>query len=199
MDRRTFLLSGGVGCGALLLRVAVAGATACTPTVPNPEGPFYLPDAPFAHDLSHPEEQGRPLSVQGRVLGMTANGCASLPDAVVDVWHASDRGIYYGLEQGGAPDPLALRGRVRTDSLGRYAFRTILPGHYPLSPSRFRPRHIHYRVSAPSHRTLITQLYFGDDPHLPGDPLAHPSLVADLTESGGVLRCAFDVTLEPRA
>jgi protocatechuate 3,4-dioxygenase beta subunit len=31
-------------------------------------------------------------------------------------------------------------------------------------------QHIHYKVSAPGHKTLITQLYFATDPVFEGDP-----------------------------
>ena len=31
-------------------------------------------------------------------------------------------------------------------------------------------QHIHYKVTAPGHKALITQLYFATDPALEGDP-----------------------------
>ncbi len=41
-----------------------------------------------------------------------------------------------------------------------------MPGHYPTRVAQ----HIHYKVSAPEHQALITQLYFATDPVFEGDP-----------------------------
>lgn len=189
-SRRAFL-----GAAAAAVGVGRAGAATCPATPPNVEGPFYLPGAPFRAELAPEGEPGERLALRGRVLG--APGCAPLAGAVVDVWHASAEGFYYNLE--GLPDPenFALRGRARTDSEGRYAFRTVLPGHYRLTRTRWRPRHVHYRVSHPEHRTLVTQLYFAGDPHLPGDPFALPPLVIPLGAApAGGFEGVFDLVLE---
>ena len=45
-------------------------------------------------------------------------------------------------------------GQVRTDASGGYAFRTIRPVAYS-----GRPPHIHFLVSHPRYRKLVTQLY----------------------------------------
>ena len=196
MDRRQFLITAGSGCGLVLVGSGPGGAANCVPTDPNPAGPFYLPGAPFGERIAHPDEPGQPLEISGRILSRATDDCSPVGGAVVEVWHASDQGVYYGLEGGAAPEPFSLRGSVRTDAEGLYAFRTILPGRYPLSRSRFRPRHIHYRISGPDHRTLVTQLYFGGDPWLQGDPLVRPSLVIDLEERKGVLHGVFEAVLD---
>jgi len=41
-----------------------------------------------------------------------------------------------------------------------------MPGHYPDRVAQ----HIHYKVTAPGHRDLVTQLYFATDPAFEGDP-----------------------------
>jgi catechol 1,2-dioxygenase len=126
-----------------------------------------------------------------------------LAGAVVEVWHASAGGIYYGMEGAGGEDASRLRGRIRSGKDGAYRFETILPGRYPLSPRRFRPRHIHYLVSHPGHRTLVTQLYFAGDPDLTGDPFVRPSLVVPLrkvvaaAKRGRLLAASFDLVLAP--
>ena len=43
-----------------------------------------------------------------------------------------------------------------------------MPGHYP-DHSRVC-QHIHYLVTAPGHKTLVTELYFATDPAFEGDP-----------------------------
>lgn len=41
-----------------------------------------------------------------------------------------------------------------------------MPGHYDDRPAQ----HIQYLITAPGHKTLITQLYFATDPFFEGDP-----------------------------
>ena len=43
--------------------------------------------------------------------------------------------------------------------------RRFFPGHYDDRPAQ----HIHYLISAPGHKTLITQAYFATDPFFEGD------------------------------
>jgi catechol 1,2-dioxygenase len=199
MTRRRFLaaLAGAVAAGA-----CGAGAATCVPTEDNPQGPFYIPDAPLRVDIAPGGEPGERLDVGGRVL--SAAGCRPLTDAVVEVWHANATGAYYGLEGATGEGAWQLRGRARTGKDGSYRFETILPGRYPLSPRQLRPRHIHYLVAAPGHRPVVTQLYFAGDPSLSGDPLVRPSLIMPLgtarTGGGGGTRWSvvFDVTLAPR-
>jgi len=197
--RRRFLVA---GLGAALLTAGRGfGAASCHPTEENPQGPFYLPDMPSRPQLAPNDEPGDRLTVSGRVL--SAPECRPLAGAVVEVWHASAGGIYYGMEGAGGPDASRLRGLLRTGEDGGYRFETVLPGRYPLSPRRYRPRHIHYLVSHPAHRTLVTQLYFAGDPDLAGDPLVRPSLVVPLrnvgaaAKRGRLLAASFDVVLAP--
>ena len=198
ITRRGFL-AGLVGAVATGTRGA--GAATCAPTEANPEGPFYIGGAPFRTQIAPGGEPGERLVVSGTVLSAAA--CRPLQGAVVDVWHANAAGMYYGLEGAAGDEAWQLRGRARTGEDGAYRFETILPGRYPLSPSRLRPRHIHYLVTAPGHRPLATQLYFAGDPSLEGDPLVRQGLVMPLgatRATGGVgtlWSVVFDVTLAP--
>ena len=176
-------------------------AASCPPTEDNPQGPFYVSGAPFRVGIAPDDEPGERLVVTGRVL--SATDCRPLPGAVVDVWHASDAGAYYGMEGAGGDDAWRLRGRASTGPTGAYRFETILPGRYPLGPRRLRPRHIHYLVTHPAHRPLVTQLYFAGDPFLEGDGLVRRSLIVPLASppaAGGApkrLAATFDVVLSP--
>ena len=80
-----------------------------------------------------------------------------------------------------------------------------MPGHYSDRPAQ----HIHYLISAPGHKTLITQLYFATDPYFEGDPdrnYGKGSIVGNrdlirpvmLYEQPGTPRVAvnFDICLE---
>jgi protocatechuate 3,4-dioxygenase beta subunit len=64
--------------------------------------------------------------------------------AVIEWWSANPRGDY---------DP-AHRATQRVSADGAYQYTTDPPGKYP-----GRPPHVHLRVTAPGHRTLVTQVY----------------------------------------
>ena len=108
----------------------------CAPTRPDMLGPFYTPNAPER------ARTGQGLVVNGRVVSSPA--CSSLAGARVEWWSANARGDYDD----------AHRATQIADGEGRYRYETDFPGRY--EP---RPVHLHVRVSAPGHRTLVTQLY----------------------------------------
>ena len=201
IDRRRFLFglgaaAVGVAGGALRLRAEVPPTppsgepdTSHLPplprgarvTEPNIEGPFYRPAAPFRGKITPPREPGEVLLIAGRVWGFDTK--RPVPDAVLDIWQASAAGRYDNDDPAAPPNPGVFKNRCRlvTDETGYYEFETVRPGPY-LNGDRLRPSHVHYRVAAAGYATLITQLYFRGDPHLPGDPFARPSLVIDLRE-----------------
>jgi protocatechuate 3,4-dioxygenase beta subunit len=122
---------------AVVLPVAVrAQPASCPPTRPDMLGPFYKPDAPERAATGHG------LVVQGTVR--SAKGCAPLSGARLEWWSADERGEYHD----------ELRATQRTASDGAFRYETVAPGRYP-----GRPPHVHVKVSAPGHRTLVTQLY----------------------------------------
>jgi protocatechuate 3,4-dioxygenase beta subunit len=183
------------GAGLAALFEEGARALIC-PTPDSDMGPFYKPGAPRTGTLAPPGAPGQPLGVSGRILD--ARG-AVLAGALVEVWHASDAGTYdnRGYDY---------RGRLSTGANGAYTFETILPGHYPGRAAQ----HIHYRVSAPGHRTLVTQLFFATDPVFEGDPdrnygrdpiLGSRELIRPVTFTGepGAPRAlvTFELCLEP--
>ncbi len=128
----------------------------CKPTPANDIGPFYKKGAPEAHVLRAPGDPGTPLSVSGQVCDTRGD---ELADAVIEVWQTDHLG-HYDL------DGYRYRGKLLPDSSGRYAFESVMPGHYPLRVCQ----HIHYAVTAPGHKPLVTQLYFATDPVFEGDP-----------------------------
>lgn len=153
------------------------------PTDANIEGPYYRAGAPFRTKLAD-GLRGEPLKIAGRVLSPDGRALAG---AVVDVWQA-DAGGAYDLKS----DAFVLRGRIRTDAEGRYAYETIMPGQYDLGEAK-RPAHIHYKVSADGHAPLTTQLYFKGDPWLARDPFVRDSLIIDKATG------TFDIVLANRS
>ena len=145
-----------LGLGALISKTALAEE--CRRTPPQTEGPYYpattRSDVDF--DLTQVRgmsgvAEGEVIVVKGRTLSLD---CQPVAGALVEIWQANTHGRYDhpGDDSGIAFDPkFQYWARVTTGSDGTYSFRTIYPGLYP-----GRTRHIHYRISAPTFRTLTT-------------------------------------------
>ena len=130
----------------------------CPPTQNDVEGPYYLPGAPFRTEISGKDEEGARLVIRGDVF---ATDCRTpVEDALVEVWQTDASGTYYYQDAG-----YRLRGQMKTDEKGRFAFHSIRPGRYRIM-SGFRPAHIHIKVSHPDYEVLTTQIYFLGDPYL---------------------------------
>jgi protocatechuate 3,4-dioxygenase beta subunit len=112
--------------------------------------------------------------------------CRPIPRALVDLWHADDRGEY---DNRG----FRYRGHQWTDAQGRFRFRTILPAIYP-----GRTRHYHVKVQGGGSRVLTTQLYFPDDPGNQRDGLFRRDLLMRTAQAGDALNARFDFVLDVR-
>lgn len=132
---------------------------ALRPTSEEILGPFHKKGAPNVRILRRPSEPGFPLRVSGTVQSTRGQ---ILPTALIDVWQTDANGRY-------DLDGYRYRANVRPSDDGTYWIETIIPGHYDDRPAQ----HIHYLVSAPGHKTLVTQAYFATDPFFRGDPDAN--------------------------
>lgn len=126
------------------------------PTPPNEIGPFYKKRAPQTTMLRAAGDPGMPLAVSGQVFNTRGD---ALSNAVVEVWQTDHLG-HYDLEG------YRYRAKLPVDQSGAYKFDSVMPGHYPDRVCQ----HVHYLVTAPGHKPLITQLYFATDPVFEGDP-----------------------------
>lgn len=167
---------------ALAACSAAPVASACAPTPRDALGPFYKPGMAEAGDICR-SGRGARLRVEGVVTG--GPDCRPLAGAIVDVWQADGAGEYTLVDANRRDDrDCLLRGIVKSDAEGRYAFLAVMPGEYP-----GRPRHIHYRVSAAGHRTLVTQAYFAPERGVA------PALVGRLARDGELSVLRFDIAL----
>jgi protocatechuate 3,4-dioxygenase beta subunit len=164
ISRRNFLylgVGGGVAAAGYTLACAVTqsgdrkAGRKFKPTPSNKLGPFYREGAPVRERLTEPGEAGVPLLVAGRVFDTSGE---QLPGAVIEVFHSDHYGDY---DQRG----FRHRGRIPVRARGDYWFETIMPGQYG-----GRAQHVHYVITAPGHKQLVTQLYFETDPKFEGDP-----------------------------
>jgi protocatechuate 3,4-dioxygenase beta subunit len=146
----------GMSQSQLLALWQQGAAQAAKPTPSEVLGPFFMKNAPNQRLLRVAGEPGLPLKVSGKVTNTRGE---KVEGAVVELWQADHAGLY---------DVVGYRYRAKL-VLGpatEYEVDTILPGHYSDRPAQ----HIHYLISAPGHKTLITQAYFATDPWFDGDP-----------------------------
>lgn len=193
-DRRQefILLSDTLGVSMLVDEINHARGGGTTETTVL--GPFYVAGPPeFENGADIAKGMaGTPLFVEGIVRG--ENG-APLAGATVDVWHSDDQGRYD--LQFDDPDVFFLRGRLRTDAQGRFSLWSILPHSYPIPTDGpvgallgaagrhpYRPAHVHFRISAPGCRELITHVFVAGDDYLDSDVVfgVKDSLIAEFEE-----------------
>lgn len=153
--RGSLIAAGSLSAPALLAAWQQSEQNAHKPTPSEVLGPFYRKGAPNTAILHRPGDPGFPLQVTGKILNTRGE---KVPNAAIEVWHSDHAGLY---------DVLGYRYRAKLliEEASEYTLKTILPGHYPDRPAQ----HIHYLISAPGHKTLITQAYFATDPFFEGD------------------------------
>jgi hydroxyquinol 1,2-dioxygenase len=141
-------------------------------------GPFFREDAPQFEPGAQicRTDRSQELVLWGRVSDSQGE---PIPDARVTVWQTATDGQYDMQRNAAGVD---CRGVFRTDERGRYLLRTVRPrGYYiPLDGPvgemvkaqgrhGMRPAHIHFLISAPGYRELVTALYPEGDEHLEDD------------------------------
>ncbi|OJJ21485.1 hypothetical protein BKI52_13140 [marine bacterium AO1-C] len=130
----------------------------CGFTDPATEGPFFVANTAEVVNINFTSLPGTPIKVQGTVYS-GKRGNIPLANVKIEIWHADREGVYHPAGDGDIADydssEIALRGHVYTNAKGEYAFHSIRPGIYGS-----RRRHIHYKITAPKHRSLTTQTYW---------------------------------------
>jgi len=150
------------------------------PTPRQTEGPYFKPASPERASLLEPGMKGARIVVTGVVR---LASCQPVPHALIDVWHADDRGDYDNTGY-------RLRGHQFTDDQGRYRLETIVPGVYP-----GRTRHFHLKVQAPKGPVLTTQLYFPGEAANASDPIFKRELLLRMRDGGESRTATFDFVL----
>jgi protocatechuate 3,4-dioxygenase beta subunit len=180
------IAAGGVGLtGAAGLAQELPLTPQCVDDGPatqqQTEGPFFRAFSPDRDDLVEAGSKARVVELTGFVL---TRGCNPIARAVVDLWHADDKGAYDN-------KGFRYRGRVYTDPKGRYRIRTIVPALYP-----GRTRHYHAKVAAGGKLFLTTQLYFPDEPGNQRDGLFRKDLLMQVSKNGSGLAARFDFVID---
>src|SRR4051794_8727890 len=161
IGRRKLIITGLASATALLLPPGLRAQQPLVPTPRQTAGPFYPVRFPedVDNDLvvvrgAQTRAVGVVIHVMGRVIGTDGS---AISEATVEIWQCDAHGRYlHPADTGDQPRDNAFQGygRVRSGPDGAYRFRTIRPVAYP-----GRTPHIHFAVSAPGRRRLITQMY----------------------------------------
>jgi hydroxyquinol 1,2-dioxygenase len=138
-------------------------------------GPFFVEDAPEiprGGDIAG-GAAGQPCWVEGTVTDTSGN---PVPGARIEVWEADEEGFYdvqYNDQR------VAGRAHLFADDNGKYSFWGLTPTPYPIphdgpvgkmleaaGRSPVRASHLHFMVTAPGLRTLVTHIFVEGDPQI---------------------------------
>lgn len=199
------LIAGALGVSNLVCLVNNAH-----PTQANNLGPFYRAGAPRLADgasLLQSPTPGARLEFKGFVRDKTGKPVAG---AEVDVWHSSPVGLYEN--QDATQAEMNLRGRFVTLDDGSFSFTSVKPAGYPVpidGPNgallraqkrhNFRPAHLHFLIYKPGYKTIASQVYDPEDPHLETDSQfgVTEALIGNYEREGDAYRLRFTFVIEP--
>ena len=179
-----------------------AGATESTVL-----GPFHreqAPELPLGGSISKDPADGPPCIVSGTVKDPKGKPVAG---AKLDIWQGGEDGLYDS-QKG---DAMNLRGVFRTDAQGRFHFRCVTPNFYPVPNDGpvgrmlvatgrhpMRPPHLHFWITAPGFKPLITHLFVRGGKYLDSDAVfgVKPELIVDFKKGkDGMARASYDFVL----
>src|SRR5688572_23176323 len=198
------LLAGALGVSNLVCLINNA-----QPTQANNLGPFFRAGAPKCEDgasLLRSPTPGPRLAFKGFVKDRNRNPVA---DAEVDVWHSSTVGLYEN--QDPAQAEMNLRGRFTTLADGSFSFTSVKPAGYPVpidGPTgallgaqkrhNNRPAHLHFLIHKPGFKTIASQVYDPQDPHLETDSQfgVTQALIGNYVRNGDEYSLEFTFVIE---
>ncbi|WP_106815082.1 intradiol ring-cleavage dioxygenase [Microbacterium timonense] len=187
--RQEFILLSDV-LGASMQVVAVNNEAYANATEATVFGPFFDQDAPLVEngaDIAF-GAAGEPCWVEGTVTDTEGNPIAG---ARIEVWEADEDG-FYDIQY--SDDRKAARARLFSDENGGYRFWGLTPTPYPIpydgpvgkmleavGRSPMRASHLHFMVTAPEKRTLVTHIFVRGDELLERDAVfgVKESLIKD--------------------
>ncbi|ONI87719.1 hypothetical protein ALI22I_21215 [Saccharothrix sp. ALI-22-I] len=189
--RQEFILLSDV-LGASMQTITVNNEAYGDATEATVFGPFFVEDSPrveLGGDIAG-DASGEPCWVDGTV---TDADRVPVPGVRIEVWEADADG-FYDVQYG--DDRVAGRAHLFTDDDGAYRFWCLTPTPYPIphdgpvgqllaatGRSPMRASHLHFMVTAPGQRPLVTHIFVRGDELLDSDTVfgVRPSLVKDFT------------------
>lgn len=170
---------------ALVLLSVQPPAHACAKREPTPgtgPGPHDYSAAPPNSKLWREGDDGEPLFFSARVMDTCGEPVVG---ARVQVLHAN---------QDGDHEPDRWRANLRSDRRGGFKLVTVYPGY-----AGSIPRHIHFIITHPDHRQLVTRLFFKNDPAV-GDGIEDLAIVLEEVRRGEKKAwiAGYEFVLSPR-
>ena len=178
-ERQEFILLSDV-LGFSMLVDAINNRRPAGATENTVFGPFHVADAPIRQmgDCISLDGKGESCRFVGRVIDVHGE---PIEGACVDVWSDNSDG-FYDVQQPDIQPKWNNRGRFMTKADGAYEFVGIKPVSYPipddgpvgkmlgsLGRHPYRPAHMHFMVTAPGFKTIVTHTFVGDDPYITDD------------------------------
>ncbi len=173
------LMSGSLGFSTLICLIN-NGNDGQTETSQNLLGPFWRMHSPATENggsIVRSPTPGPALFVNAAFKDGKGNPVAG---AEVDVWQSSPEGYYEN--QDPVQADMNLRGKFTTDRNGHIGFRSVKPAGYPIPVDgpvgellraqgrhNMRPAHLHVLATKGGFKTLVSQVYVPDDPHIETD------------------------------
>ncbi len=167
----------GLSTLVCLINNGDAGATETAAALLGPFWRMHSPPTENGGSIVRSETPGPALFARVQVVDPVG---APIAGVEVDVWHASPVGMYD--IQDDAQVAMNMRGKFITDADGWFWFRSVKPAGYPIpthGPSGellraqlrhpLRPAHLHFLCYKTGHKTLISQVFVADDPHIESD------------------------------
>ncbi|KAF2476962.1 aromatic compound dioxygenase [Lindgomyces ingoldianus] len=163
------------------------------PTATAILGPFWRKDAPMKK-MGDTIVSGIESTDRTWMHGIVTDFTTGKPveGAVLDVWHTAPNGLY---EQQDPNQPdMNLRGRFTTGKDGKYNFYCLRPVPYPipfdgpagrviqaLGRHPYRPAHIHFILTAPGYKPIVTQIFDRNSKYIDDDAVfaVKDSLIVD--------------------
>lgn len=143
-------------------------------------GPFHAVGSPWMDNPADliGDNAGQRVLLRGRVLDPQGR---PLPEATIDFWQNADNGLYWQQDPTQPTDNL--RCQLKVSAQGDWEVATVRARPYtipldgpvwhdlvqPSGRDGWRAAHVHLIVSAPGHRTLVTELFDAEDPYLDTD------------------------------
>ncbi|WDE03607.1 protocatechuate 3,4-dioxygenase [Thalassomonas viridans] len=168
MKRRVFIKGSVLGTVASVITGSVQ---AKMPTPAEVEGPFYpiTPQKDQDADLTRVAgkngvAQGEIIEVSGQVFDTDLN---PVEGVTIDLWQANTFGKYHHPhDTSSAPvdENFQAWAIIQSGSQGRFKFKTVVPGAYPLGSNQQRTPHIHFKIGKNGYVPLLTQMYFPNHP-----------------------------------
>jgi hydroxyquinol 1,2-dioxygenase len=194
--RQEFILASDV-FGVSMLVDAINNRLPSGATPSTVEGPFHIPHSPefeYGADMAK-GAPGIPCFCYGMVRDLDGK---PIGGALLDLWQTDGEGLYEAQRPGAEG---YMRGVYHTKPDGSYALRTVAPIGYTIPMdgpvgelmsktkiSHFRPAHIHFAVSAPGYKPVVTHLFQKGDRYIETDVVfgvKEPLIVEFVTKKGG--------------